>query len=215
MENNLIDELMDKAEEFARDGQWQLAYDTLIQVTTLEPANTGALTGVGTSLIQLQRLPEAITIFQQVLRLSSLSPDAHNNLGVAFALSGQLNKAESEYLEAIEIDTGHMAAWKNLAQIYIQQKDRIGEGIQILAGVIKSNPQDTEALLLLAVCYEAGGEFESARVLANTVIQLAPENEDAKLLISRLEQKEKEGVVRPEHAKSLAALKNLTKKPSN
>jgi Flp pilus assembly protein TadD len=215
MANEEFDQMLEKAEDFAQNGQWQEAYDILCQASAMQPGHVGALTGMGTSLLQLNRARDAVNVFEQALLISVTSPDAHNNLGVAFALSGQLDRAETEYLKAIEIDTGHMAAWKNLAQVYIQQKDRIGEGIKILAGVINTNPRDCEALILLGICYEAGGEYVSARDMANAVLHLEPDNIDAQNLITRLVEKDKAQVVRPEQVKKLSSLKNLPKKPTH
>ncbi len=204
-----FDHLLAQADASAQRGDWLAAFDHLQSANRLVPDHTGVLTGMGTCLIQLSRAPEAILYFQQVTALAPDSPEAFNNLGVAQALDGQLDGAEAAYQQAITLAPEHQQAWKNLAVVYLRQA-RWEEGVPILAALIKDHPQDVESLDLLAQCYEAGGEIESARALYQQILSLDSEHEAARAALARLTPAASpDRIARPEHAKKLAALKGL------
>ncbi len=204
-----FDNLLEQADVFARAGQWQEAYDYLGRAAELQPQHAGTVTGQGTCLIQLGRPQEALAYFKRVTELMPASPDAHNNLGVVQAIVGDAAAAETAYKQALTCDGEHVPTWKNLAQLYLQH-DRISEGVPILANLVKAHPDDVEALVLMAGCYEEGEDTASALVLYREALKYQPENAEAKAAVNRLAPPaDLTHIARPEHAKKLAALKGL------
>jgi Flp pilus assembly protein TadD len=214
MNPDSFETLLTQADAEARQGDWEATYAHLKRAAELEPQHPGALTGLGTCLIQLGRPVEAVPHFQQAVTLAPDSPEAHNNLGVAFALAEQLEAAAAAYERALALDANHAPAWKNLAMVYLR-RDRLVEGVQILAAVVKAYPRDTEALFLLATCYEDGGDLASARALYQETLKFQPDHPQARQALARLPQPNADPVriARPEHAHKLAALKGLRKAP--
>jgi tetratricopeptide (TPR) repeat protein len=188
MSPDTLENLLQQADISARRGDWQETFTTLFQAAELKPNHVGALTGLGTSLIHLDRLSEAIPYLQRVVDLAPESSEAHNNLGVVFALTGELSSAERAYKAAVDLDPDHVAAWKNLAQIYLKQEDRLLEGVQILAAVIQSSPEDVEAQYILAQCYEIGEDNDSAMELYTNLLKIQPDHPEALEALNRLEQ---------------------------
>lgn len=202
--------LLDQADAHVRQGDWEAALADLSRAARLQPHHPGALTGLGTCMLQLGRLDDAIGFFRQVAELAPQSPEAHNNLGVAYALNQDFDAAEQAYQKAVTLDGEHVPAWKNLALLFLRQ-NRLVEGVQILAALVKTNPGDAEALFLLARCYEEGGDAASARSLYEEIVRLQPDHAEARQALSRLlaAGADPARIARAEHARKLAALKGL------
>ena len=211
MAEEQIAKLLDQANQAAQGEDWDSVSDILNDVLDQHPAHTAALTGLGISKLHQDDPQSAVDHFQEVVSLNPHNPEAYNNLGVAHALQSEWDQAEVAYQEAINQDPEHAGAWKNLAEVYLQQNDRLTEGVQILAAVIKKNPRDTEALSMLASCYEEVGDRDSAALLYEQVLEVDPGHA---LAAARLEQirpaQQAPQIARPEHVEKLAALKNLT-----
>jgi tetratricopeptide (TPR) repeat protein len=209
MVETAVDSLILKAEEYAERGEWENALDLLNDITEQEPDNVGAVSGMGECLIKLGRPAESISHFKRLISLAPESAEAHNNLGVAYVLSDQLDAAEAAYRTALELEPEYAEAWKNLAILYLQQ-ERVADGVYILAAVVQSNPKDIEALFYLGNCYEMGGEIESARTLYQEILKIQPEYVEATNALHRLPpaRKDSSRIARPEHAQKLAALKS-------
>jgi Flp pilus assembly protein TadD len=214
MTEQIFEDFLAQADTAARNNDWATTHDLLLKANQIHPEHTGALTGIGTCLMQMQRAQEALPIFAQVIKLAPESTDAHNNLGVAYMVTGQFALAETSYKKAIELSPDSREPWKNLAFIYLKQDDRLQEGVQILAALVKSDPNDTDTLMLLGECYEMADNLESARVLYQKTLEISPDLSAAQMALERIAQKAQDAVriARPEHAQKLAALKNLKKK---
>lgn len=214
MPDPTFDSLLEEADACARAGDWQATFEALSQADRLNPNHPGTLTGIGTALIQLGQPNAALPFFQRVSRLADESPEAHNNLGVAYGLTNQWDKAEAAYRKALARDDEHKPAWKNLALTCVKQ-ERYPEGVQILAALVQAEPQEVEARLMLAECYEMGGDVASARMLYEVALTLQADNAQAQAALARLAPapaiSDPHRLARPEHAKKLAGLKSLKK----
>ena len=211
MAEEQITKLLDQADQAAQGEDWDSVSEILNDVLDQHPAHTAALTGLGISKLHQEDPTAAVNHFLEVIHLNPKNPEAYNNLGVALALQNKWEQAENAYQEAINKDPEHAQAWKNLAEVYLQQNERLTEGVQILAAVIKKNPRDTEALSMLAFCYEEVGDRDSAALLYEQILEV---EHGHPLASARLEQinppQQPLQIARPEHVKKLAALKNLT-----
>jgi Flp pilus assembly protein TadD len=205
-----FDTLLADADSFARLGEWERTFDALSQAARLDPQHAGVLTGLGTSLLQRNRLAEALPYFEQAALAAPDSPEAHNNLGVAYLLAGKVAEAEAALRQALVADEAHAPAWKNLALLCLRN-DRAVEGVSVLAALVQSRPDDSEALMMLADCYAQGGEAESARQLYSRVLALEPRHTEARAALARLNPAAR--LARPEHVHKLAALKSRNAQP--
>jgi Flp pilus assembly protein TadD/glycosyltransferase involved in cell wall biosynthesis len=181
----LCPRLLTQADTLAQAGQWVEAFEHLTQAHALRPRHTGTVNGLGTCLLRLGRPLEARPYFQQASELAPTQPEAQNNLGVAFASSGDGALAEAAYQCALALDPDHQPAWRNLAQLRLQQ-GQWGEGAMMLAAVVQAHPDDIEALILLAGCYEQGEQPDSARFLYQRVLSADPHNSTAATALGRL-----------------------------
>jgi tetratricopeptide (TPR) repeat protein len=175
-----INLLIQQANGSAGKGDWEAAYKKLMQAAELEPNHSGVINGLGLCLIQLGRLKEAIKLFEKLVDLVPNSQDAYCSLGLVYEKSGELASAEDAYLKALQINQKSVAPRKGLAVVYLQQSVRYGEGIQILSSLVKSNPDDIEALLMLANCYEQEKNDTAAKKLYDQALKMHPRNKFAK-----------------------------------
>lgn len=210
MINPQFDMLLEQADTAARQNNWQGAAQFLNQAGELEPNHPGVITGLGTCALHMNQLPVAVRQFERVAELAPDSPDAFNNLGVAYALMGQNLLAEKNYLIALEIDPENFSALKNLAQVCLQQNDRLQEGVDILANLYHQNPQDADVTCMLATCYEEAEDLDSAYEMYMQSLNSQPENPQAQAGFERVsERRSSVRIARPEHLDKLAALKKL------
>ena len=209
MPSSSFDSLLEQADVCARAGQWQQTLDLLSRAAGLEPQHAGVVTGQGTCLIKLGRPGEALDYFRRAAALAPASPEAHNNLGVTYALLHDVPAAEGAYRMALQCVPDHEPAWKNLAQLYIEA-GRFDEGVPLLVRFIRAHREDAEALTLMGTCYEEGVDNESALLMYKEALKFQPDNALAKAGLARLAPApDLTHIARPEHAKKLAALKSL------
>lgn len=74
---------------------------------------------------------EAITCYQEAIRLNTLYPEAHVNLGNIYRRRGELQKAVDHYLKALQGRPNFHMALMNLADVY-EQMGRADEAVQSL-----------------------------------------------------------------------------------
>jgi len=152
--------------------------------------NTPAvLTAMGECEIHLQQPEAAIPCFEKVIELDPESVEALNNLAVAYMFFGNYASSEETYLKALQYQPDHLPTLKNLAFLYYQQEERLGDAALLLANVIRTAPSDCEALYLMGMCYQAGGQMDSARVCFNRVLAIQPDSTLAKDALSVLQTK--------------------------
>jgi tetratricopeptide (TPR) repeat protein len=175
-----IDLLIRQANDYAGKGDWEIAYNTLLQASAMDSNHPGVINGLATCLIQIGKPKEAINLFEKLVNIVPNPQDAYCSLGIAYESIGELASGEEAYLKVLQIDPKNIAARKGLAVIYLQQVVRFGEGIQILKALVKSNSDDLEALLMLANCYEQTRNIPAAKELYEQALKTHPKNKFAK-----------------------------------
>ncbi|MBN2557071.1 MAG: tetratricopeptide repeat protein [Anaerolineales bacterium] len=205
-----FDRLLMTADHAAQNGDWQQALDRLQSAYEIKPDHPGIINGLGTCLLQLDRPAEAIPWFEAVCKSMPDSPEPASNLGVALVYGGLIEDAELAFRSALEVDAEHRPAWKNLAQILLQKKDGMEEGVKILSALIQSDSSDIESLLLMAGCYEEGGDFTSAAEIYRHILSLQPGLPQASAALQRLEPnpaaRDINRIANKEHIQKLASL---------
>jgi tetratricopeptide (TPR) repeat protein len=84
--------------EMARhDQQWDDAIAHFSRAAKLDSSFSDAYLGMGTSLLQLKRFPEAVAALETTVKLEPGNPDAHYNLAMAYSRSGRKQDADKEF----------------------------------------------------------------------------------------------------------------------
>ena len=176
MKNQNYQKTMQDIQGLIEKGDWQASWQALCLADAKFPNTPAILTAMGDCQIHLEKPQAAVPLFTRVTELEPKSVEAYNNLGVAYMFVGDFAGAESTYLEALQFEPNHFQTLKNLAFLYYQQMDRLGDAVKILASLIRSNPSDGESLFLLGQCYEMGGDMTSAQQCYERVLVHQPEN---------------------------------------
>lgn len=117
---------------------------------------------------------ETLDEYVQSLMINADHPGTHVNFGNLYLNEGDLSKAETSYMEAIEIEPGLVTAYINLADLY-RRTNRDAEGEKILMSALEKYPE------LAAINYSLGllkirkGDNEGAMEYLKKAAELAPE----------------------------------------
>jgi Flp pilus assembly protein TadD len=207
-----LKKLLNQGEQAAQHGDWSSAKNFFQQAASLAPQDLASINGLASSLIQLGNAEEAIEYFEKVIALTPQSTEGHNNLGVGHLICGHYPQAEEAFRQAIDVNPDNVQAWKNLSLACLKQ-NKMEEGVQILASIVKTHPKDVEALYLLGQCYQEAEEFESAKFLYEQAAKIAPEFTLLKDALASLPGAtvDPTRIARAEHAQKLSALKGIKK----
>ncbi len=163
------------------------AIDFFDRILSLQPEDLLALLGTGNSLIALQRLDEAETIFTRVLNQDEGNPYALAELGTLRAMRGDAQAAESDFRRAMERGgKDYTCPYEGLGLLYLQQ-GRIDEARKHLHRAIEINPNiEYKKFNGLARIYIAEGRIDEARGLLRRSIQNFPYDNEAKSLLEKI-----------------------------
>ena len=101
----------------ARGQNRQAALELMHRAHTLKPDSAEILSGVGTMLLELERLPEAQLAFETAIKLSPLEFMAHHNLGVIHQRRGNFPASASSFARAVELKPNHALSRLNLGAV--------------------------------------------------------------------------------------------------
>lgn len=114
----------------------------------LAPHNPEFGNKLGTSLMAQQKVQEAILIFTEVVKENPKFVIALNNLGYANLITGNTQKAETLYQQALQLDPDYEPLLMNIAGLYIYQQ-QYRQAITQLNKILKKNPNNTQAKQVL------------------------------------------------------------------
>lgn len=123
--------------------------------------------------------PEAISLYQKLIREKPLIASHHFSLGVVYQHAGQWDSAIQSYQKTLELEPDHVDAQHNLGAVYVQLK-RWPEAFARYQEVIRLQPQDPEAHFNLALAQDLAGQSQAALVNYRKVLQLKPNHPQAR-----------------------------------
>jgi tetratricopeptide (TPR) repeat protein len=84
--------------ELAHQNQeWEEAVTHFSKAAKLDSGFSDAYLGLGTSLLQLKRFPEAVSALEATVKLEPRNPDAHYSLAMAYSRAGRKQDADREF----------------------------------------------------------------------------------------------------------------------
>jgi tetratricopeptide (TPR) repeat protein len=91
-------------------------------------------------------------------------------------------KAIESFEHSISLDSSLKTAKMKLAQCYIELSKSPMQGVQLLLGIVKKNPKDIDANLLLARFGLVSGQYDKVMTRIENVLSIEPNNIDAHLM---------------------------------
>ena len=127
---------------------------------------------LGHVLLELGRYDEAVKILKKAVRLDPKLELAHFNLGKALASVGKGEEADTAFEASFELSPER----KTLALAARHHKEgRIDEAEQLYRQVLKSNPNNVDALRMLAMVAATAKRYDDAERLLRRAMTIAPD----------------------------------------
>jgi tetratricopeptide (TPR) repeat protein len=136
-----------------------------------------ALNAIGLAYFMKGEFQEAVIYFEKCLQVNPDFTEARNYLGSVYQEMGMLDKAEQEYLKAIEDKTYKSRAlpYYNLARLYFNQgKDE--EALELLEKSISLDDRMIMSLNLRGIILERLGRIGEAIASYNKALEIAPDD---------------------------------------
>lgn len=130
---------------------------------------------LGTALLRSGDVVEAEVQLNRAIDLNPLNGEAWSNLGIMFAGQGKLEAARAAFESGVEADPTSAVALSNLGTHLLTANEN-GEAIKYLARAFEEDPAYVDAAVNLALAYFRDEQYENARIQAQKVLALDPEN---------------------------------------
>ncbi|MDQ2970950.1 MAG: tetratricopeptide repeat protein, partial [Acidobacteriota bacterium] len=131
------------------------------------------LNALGIALADSEHRPEAIEIFQRVLRLDPENVEAHENMGVVHLRSENFSGARDSFRRAVAIDERTPRAWNGLGVALARLGDRQG-AIAAWSRSVALDPTMYEVLFNLGLTAAQAGLLQQAQDALERFISTAP-----------------------------------------
>jgi len=105
-----------------------------------DPNNAELLYKIGNLYYDAQQYPDAVTYYEQSLKINPKATDVRTDLGTAYHLMGQPDRAISEYDEVLKIDGKHANALFNEGMVKWQDKMDMKGAISAWQHLLDANP---------------------------------------------------------------------------
>lgn len=138
---------------------------------------------LGHLLLQTRRAEEAASTLQQAVERDPADGEAWFNLGKALALMGKGQAADAAFEKSFELNPERKAL--ALAAEH-QQQGRSEQAERMLRELLRSQPENVDALRLLGVMSLSAGRLQEAERLLRRATHLAPDFAEAQLDLGRV-----------------------------
>ena len=115
------------------------AQPLLAQLTT-DPNDAQLLYKIGNLYYDAQQYPDAVTYYERSLKINPKATDVRTDLGTAYHLMGQPDRAISEYDEVLKVDSKHANALFNEGMVKWQDKMDLKGAIVAWQHLLDTNP---------------------------------------------------------------------------
>ncbi|MCZ6801044.1 MAG: tetratricopeptide repeat protein [Nitrospirae bacterium] len=137
------------------------------------PAFVQALTQLVTVHVRQGREEQARTrVLAQIQQVPD-NPLMYNLLGGMWVQNKDMEKAESAFKRAIELDNSLQVTYMNLAELY-RRDNRLDEAIKEYEKALSKNPENISAHLMLGMIAEQGQEFDNAKSHYEATLKINP-----------------------------------------
>lgn len=175
---------------FAQRQQWVEAIEQYRRVLTMNPSLPQRLDTQGllaVALFHAERYDEAIDAYRQYLARRPGDVDALTNLGIALIAAERLDDALGAFRRAVELDPENADPRRNLATALFDSRN-IDEAAVHAAQAVALRPGDAAAHDLFGRILAVQGRLAEAQAQFERALQAAPDYEEARENLARLEQ---------------------------
>jgi tetratricopeptide (TPR) repeat protein len=151
--------------------------------TRLAPNFAKPWSDLGTLLVETHRPEEAVEILENAVLLDPAESDAWFNLGKARAMLGRGPEADQAFEKSFELNPERKALAHAAEH---QQAGRLGEAEKVYREILRTNPENVDALRLLGTLMMTIGRVHQAENLFRRAAAYAPDYVEAHLDLGRI-----------------------------
>ncbi|HUI08147.1 MAG TPA: tetratricopeptide repeat protein [Verrucomicrobiae bacterium] len=133
---------------------------------------------LGVRLAQEGRVPEAIRMYEGVLRIRPNYAEAHNNLGAALEQEGRVQEAMGHYEQALHLKPDYAEAHNNLA-VALRKMGNVPEAIEHWEQALRIKPDYAEVHYNLGLVLARSGRVSEAVEHWQQAVRLKPDYAEA------------------------------------
>jgi len=149
-----------------------------------------AYNNLDNTLYEANRIPEAMDLFKQALRINPDNDAAYYNLGTALALTGRMSEAIDQYEQALRIKPNFAKAHNNLGNALLLT-GRTSEAIDQYEQALLIRPNFAEAHGNLGAALGQMGRISEAIEQVKAALRINPKYIDAQNNLTKLEALQK------------------------
>jgi len=151
--------------------------------TEIAPNFAKPWSDLGQLLVETRRPQEAVDVLENAVRLDPKEDNAWLNLGKARAMLGQGREADRAFEQSFALNPERKALAHAAEH---QQAGRWAEAERLIREILRGDPNNVNALRLLATCSAETGRMREAEHLLRRALSQAPDFIDARLDLGRL-----------------------------
>lgn len=133
---------------------------------------------------------QALELIEQALQQDTDNVDAHLMKGIIAFDMEKYDEAKQSFEKVLEYDSNHELALGYLGELYLNIDDDPKKALEVFNEVLKLNPDATDVIFNIGICYLHMAEIEKAVEQFKKVQQIDPEDEDTKNILNTLIIKE-------------------------
>jgi Flp pilus assembly protein TadD len=150
--------------------KWAEAAGYYRAALAVRPDTVAVHNNLGGALLK-GRLGGAIREYEKARDLDPKSAPTHNNLGLALAADGQMEKAIAAFEEAVKLDPEYAQAHYNLG-IALKDKQPLEQVIPHFRKAVEHDPKNAKAHSALGVALAAEGQLDEAIAALEKAVEL-------------------------------------------
>jgi tetratricopeptide (TPR) repeat protein len=176
-------EVLSAAFHAHQSGDFETAIRGYRAFVGMVPNVADVYSNLGAALVQVGRLDEALSAYEEALRLGNATDPVaiHLNCALAYLKAARFPEAIQQLNHVLTLDPGHLQAALLLADGHLAREDN-GRVIEILTPFEASHPEDKALAYLLGTALIRQGEVEKGQVLVDRILQHG-ESAEARLMM--------------------------------
>jgi Flp pilus assembly protein TadD len=155
------------------------------QFLELYPKKAVSFFEKGSDALRDNKNDDAIKYLREAVELAPTFYAAHNQLGMAYRLSGRTDDAEREFLKAHELNSTGVEPLLNLTNLYLDenQPDR---AVNTGEEAVKANSRSAPAFFDLGIALYKTARFDRAEAALKRALELAPKMAAVRLMLANV-----------------------------
>jgi tetratricopeptide (TPR) repeat protein len=159
-----------------RAGNVAAAEKHLIRCIEVAPDRIKAYEALGTLYAQQNRLPDALTKFEEVSRRRPKSVPSHTMVAMLLEAQNRIDEAQRRYELVMALDQHATVAANNLAYLYIERGQKLDQALQLAQAAKAGRPDDPDINDTLGWVYYKRGLPQLARDPLEQSVKTDPKN---------------------------------------